>query len=325
MNVKYLTGPISLDYYINSTTGDQIYIFGDHHIIKPQCPCDGGSVGKIDIASFIVDLALSREIDLFIEEPINAAGSLLTKLHGESYIDVILKRVETTPNLNLNLYKIDWRQSTSIEAPYNYYLCLTIYHTLDLIFSQKQPEFHPAFTDKYYTFLSILKNTQVDEWLARISSARVRNYFIKQYFSRFIPPSEFKRMVGRLRNLYLAHHQNKITFTYKDGRIEGFQTVGTRACLFLKKIEKFCKRVLDGMMLIQDFYGVARILGSSSPRNVTTPRNVVVYVGHNHLKFYKGALRLVGFERKHRVRDKKSFQCLDISGIQQPFFTLNHK
>ena len=319
MNVKYLTGPISLDYYINPSTGARIYIFGDHHIIKPQCPCDDGSVKKTDIASFIADLALSREIDLFIEEPINAASNLLTKLHGESYIDAILKRVETTPNLNLNLYKIDWRQSTSTEAPYNYYLCLTIYHTLDLIFSNKPPEFHPAFTDKYYTFLSILKNTQAEEWLTRISSARVRNYFIKQYFSRFVPPSEFKSTVGKLRRLYLTH-QSKITFTYKDGRIEGFQTVGTRAYLFLKKIKNFCKRVLDGMMLIQDFYGVARILGSPTPRNVTTPRNVVVYVGHNHLKFYKGALRLVGFERKHRVRDKKSFQCLDISKVHQPFF-----
>ena len=317
MNVKYLTGPISLDYYINSTTGDQIYIFGDHHIIKPQCPCDDGV--KTDITSFIVDFALSREIDLFIEEPINASGSLLTKLHGESYIDAILKREGATPNLRM--YKIDWRQSTSTEAPYNYYLCLTIYHTLDLIFSNKPPEFQPAFTDKYYTFLSILKNTQAEEWLACASNVRdrwvLRNYFINQYFSRFVPPSEYKRTVGKLRSLYLTHHQSKITFTYKDGRIEGFQTVGTRACLFLKKIERFCKHVLDGMMLIQDFYGMARLLSTISPptRAVTTPRNIIVYVGHNHLKFYKDALRLVGFERKHRVRDKKSFQCLDISGI----------
>lgn len=337
MSFKFVEGPVKIIEYFSQNLNKHIYLVSDLHVSLSTCVPNS----SIHIAKFIDNILNENKdkiIDVYFE------------------VEFISKKLNEK-KLNINVIRKTDREPKDI----NDYLTQTMVYFKDCLdidkstCPYKNSRFHYVDIrfDKSIFFLSLYYNTYLQDKsnIERISFKEALYNIISVLYpldEKIIKLIMNKYKLSRqLDNIKDGDVKNKI-LSYFNKKINNFREEldwlinkynSINVINFNVWFQKWMHFTLEFGSTIMDIYTVSRIMRSF--KNGPDAKYILIYCGEAHIKHISEILELLKFDEiakstnlikgvdsknlvhliKYGLIGNIPFQCLDISGFKQPFFT----
>ena len=324
---RYIIGPISLSYHYSTLFQTTIYVFGEHHDISGKsCPPKPNSMY---INNFLGELFSTTDvfIDAFLEFP---------GYTGKGY-----KSHEGMPDISLNLNVMFKKFEKCVEALHRdipicdlmriHYIDLRKYgikymNTVSLIIRKLHSYIYkienkidvdiPSFLKYNILMFDKLKTPNEEEyinyWKSQIDTPLIRKQLEKSFLGDNI--KEF--VLGKLVKCCLMERDNINIIIKALSRPNKSSFYYLSLLKSLKSTLSICNAV------IVDAYSLSRMFRTFSVGNTQQPpqvKNIIYYAGDAHASWIRDFLGSINFKMRFSVTNKDG--CLDLTGLQMPFFS----
>lgn len=301
---RQIQGPASIRYMCSNEYPQIFYLLGDVHIRQSTCP------KRLEVGEWLLNTIINSPvfIDVFLETPYMSEGYFIPKKG-------IFRETSNTyiKDVNVKFKNCILGDNDPIcqTARFHYTDMRSVYET------KKQREGASIFKNikkgkatkeqikkwKYINdWLSFLRDphsiiyTRIEKQIHNIENPKIRSYLHKSY-QNCIRSSHFLKNVN----------------------LEGVMTnKQAQRIIPIEKIKNYRICLMDHYLMARCFRTFRQTSGYSKP-----PSNIIIYAGDHHIGNYIDILQNLGFEIKYKnvSRIKKSnYQCIDISGMEQPMF-----
>jgi len=329
-----LIGPVSLSKHVSRAYNKIIYVFGDMHILNPECnntPVGTESeIPKIDIMNFLsvtINSNINKKLDIFIESEIPTKGSKVSivkdnylMLIGDKFKTCFEKKKCEYPNAKFHY--ADPRRSLELSK---------ITDTIRIFIRDKS---------KLDLFTSISLLHEIDIWIKKCINIGIEKLFPKHFktikqlnninhpfildiLSKYENTSR-NNNIEYLSKYYLSSTElalNEVFSYYRENNSLGV-LVQDKSKL-IKKLTNISNNLIHINAIEMDMYLMGRVFRKFG--NEPESSNIIIYVGDAHAEFYRDLLLRMTFQENGYIPTKKEgevgFQCLDISQFKLPFFS----
>jgi hypothetical protein len=301
---RQIQGPASIRYMRSNEYPQIFYLLGDVHIRRSTCP------KRLEVDEWLWNTIISSPvfIDVFLETPYMSEGYFIPKKG-------IFRETSNT-----YIGGVNTKFKNCILGDYDPFCQTARFHYADMrsvYKTEKQRKGHSLFKSikKGTATKEQIKNWKyINDWLTFLHDPHsiVHTRIEKQIYNIENP---------KIRNYLYASYRNCIRSSHflKNVNLKGVTTnKQAQKIIPIKEIRNYRICLMDHYLMARCFRTFRQTSGYSRP-----PSNIIIYAGDHHIGNYIDILQNLGFEIKYkdvsRIR-KSNYQCIDISGMEQPMF-----